>query len=436
MELSDVTSIVTTTLEARGVLGKIRAELRASVFSAIHEQQQKASTALPVLLLHQDDAGRAAAQLVLDLLQHCQLDYSHSVLIPEADLKETGLSERRTLAGALNLDVDAAEPLLVQLVRAALTGEVPEPTGEQLVSASRAARGLPGEVHARGSQPVEAAKPLSINIASKAAEFSRSGGGPLTPPSPSSPLLSVPTPQGLNGSAMTSSKEHSKPKCSSAYLADLPPLGGPRAAVPSLCVGGSSVPPPPPAADDERRLDALESKLAGIGGPSLPIRAAAGPGQLAPLAHSSSRNQLPLPPTAFSASGGSSTIGSGGGPALGMLRRLGCPRVDGNEDVIEDDIAEESFEEDEGAELSYSLGGGGNAESGCGCAEIGSCGPPLLGTASPSHLSRLPMDVRHTRLSPLDASLSSIPSVDESVSPGRLTHALQGFDLAESIERP
>ena len=37
--MDELTSIVTSTLEARGVLNKIRAELRANVFSAIQEQQ-------------------------------------------------------------------------------------------------------------------------------------------------------------------------------------------------------------------------------------------------------------------------------------------------------------------------------------------------------------------------------------------------------------
>ena len=37
--MDELTSIVTSTLEARGVLSKIRAELRANVFAAIQEQQ-------------------------------------------------------------------------------------------------------------------------------------------------------------------------------------------------------------------------------------------------------------------------------------------------------------------------------------------------------------------------------------------------------------
>ena len=38
MASEDLVSLVTTALEARGTLGKLRAQLRASVFSAIYEQ--------------------------------------------------------------------------------------------------------------------------------------------------------------------------------------------------------------------------------------------------------------------------------------------------------------------------------------------------------------------------------------------------------------
>ena len=66
--ISNLTSVVTSALEARGVLGKIRAELRASVFSAIHEQQQqqgvRPGTDPAVLkMFHQEGAGRVAAQV-------------------------------------------------------------------------------------------------------------------------------------------------------------------------------------------------------------------------------------------------------------------------------------------------------------------------------------------------------------------------------------
>ena len=37
------------------------------------------------------------AQLVVDLLERCHLDYSLSVLVPEADLKDAGSEDRRAM---------------------------------------------------------------------------------------------------------------------------------------------------------------------------------------------------------------------------------------------------------------------------------------------------------------------------------------------------
>jgi FGFR1 oncogene partner len=410
--LSNLTSIVTTALEARGVLGKIRAELRASVFSAIHEQQQSephGGMARPALL-HQDSAGRVAAQLVLDLLQHCQLDYSYSVLVPEADLNETSL-DRGALAGALSLDAGTGEPLLVQLVRAALTADLPQPTGARPPAGDAA--GEPAAASLARAVVKDPSKPLTINITSKP-EPSRGGSGPLTPPSPLSPLPS----QGMG--------------------AHLPPLSS-RASLPPLGVTGASSPSPAAMIADEhleeRRLEALESKLASLGSSGAPLRpggASTGGAQLAPL----SRHHTPALPPSSSALG---SVGIAAGATVWQSsQRMAVPTShdedeedDDEYDQVEDDIAEESFEDDDDDEdeddAGVDLSSGAAAHS----------GPALIGAASPAHLSRPPGHHR-ARLSPLETSMggASMVSVDESVSPGRLGAALQGFDLAESIERP
>eukprot|EP00966_Prymnesium_polylepis_P295718 6829599-Prymnesium_polylepis.1 len=67
--LSPLVGIVTSTLEQRGVLSKIRAQLRANVFSAIHEQQAPQEPSCAALRrLQEERAGTLATQLVHDLL--------------------------------------------------------------------------------------------------------------------------------------------------------------------------------------------------------------------------------------------------------------------------------------------------------------------------------------------------------------------------------
>ena len=57
-------SIVTSTLEQRGVLSSIRAQLRANVFSAIHEQQPPQPPPCAALKqLQQERQGKLAAQV-------------------------------------------------------------------------------------------------------------------------------------------------------------------------------------------------------------------------------------------------------------------------------------------------------------------------------------------------------------------------------------
>ena len=97
------------------------------------------------------------------------------------------------------------------------------------------------------------------------------------------------------------------------------------------------------------------------------------------------------------------------------------------DDIIEEDF-EDDFEDDDGdASMSLSGGGGGGGER--------DTGPPLHhGGRSPMGLGDRPPPRQRQRLSPLDTSLAS--SMDEAISPARLSAELKGFDVAESIELP
>eukprot|EP00320_Phaeocystis_rex_P014607 CAMPEP_0119091714 /NCGR_PEP_ID=MMETSP1178-20130426/157232_1 /TAXON_ID=33656 /ORGANISM="unid sp, Strain CCMP2000" /LENGTH=189 /DNA_ID=CAMNT_0007075241 /DNA_START=25 /DNA_END=590 /DNA_ORIENTATION=- len=187
--MDDLTSIVTSTLEARGVLNKIRAELRANVFSAIQEQQGAPDSATnPALeMLQRTSHGQLAAKLMHELLLSCSLDYSLAVLLPEAGLTKLELPDRQALAGSLGLDAAGEEPLLAQLVRMHLKGDGAR--GAQLPAAAMST-----------SSPPSAALPV------------RERGGASSTLG-DLPPLSKPS----VGSAMNDGR---------ATLGDLPPLGG------------------------------------------------------------------------------------------------------------------------------------------------------------------------------------------------------------------
>ena len=439
-----LTAILTSTLEARGVLGKIRAELRASVFTAIHDHQMAkglGSAATAHASLHQDGAGRLATQLVLELLQTCQLDYSLSVLGPEANIKSQP-TDRAAIASALNLEAGASsEPLLIQLVRAALPGggglsAPPAPADAAAVPSRPATSGsvATAPVAAKPSGVPASVEPSSVSTAPLAAQ--PVGKGPPSPPSPASPLLSVLPPL-------------SKPKGpgGGGFLADLPPLSSRGATVPPLA-GMAAMPPGAPGStgapvvvggagcaasgacapsateQEERRLDALENKLSTMAG--LPLRAAASGNtpQLAPLGGGRMPAFGERPVTSRGQVGGVGG-GVGGGACVGGGVAVGGGASEGGaydeEEIVEEDVMEEDFEEDEGDE-SLSLDAGGAT-------------PPLVMGQSPSQ----PMPGRaRQRLSPLESSQQSLSaqSLDESMSPSTLSNLRGGFDFTESIEVP
>lgn len=112
MELRD---LLFETLEKRGVINRIKAELRASVYLALDEQEgirpfERPAEQSDVLATEE---GRLAASLVHDFLHSCNLKFTLSVLEPEAQVAEP--LSRDDLCSRLGL-VQRKGPLLLQLL--------------------------------------------------------------------------------------------------------------------------------------------------------------------------------------------------------------------------------------------------------------------------------------------------------------------------------
>mmetsp|Transcript_6454 Transcript_6454/g.10027 ORF Transcript_6454/g.10027 Transcript_6454/m.10027 type:complete len:440 (-) Transcript_6454:797-2116(-) len=122
--IDDIKEIVTRTLEAKGVLGKIKAELRASVFTAIDEQEKVSGVYLEnplVQKLLSSHEGRVAVDLIREFLEFYELDYTLSVLVPEANLPEH-YAGREAILKEIRLRPDPKQnrPLLVEVFDAFL----------------------------------------------------------------------------------------------------------------------------------------------------------------------------------------------------------------------------------------------------------------------------------------------------------------------------
>ncbi|CAN8254555.1 unnamed protein product [Cochlearia groenlandica] len=99
-EMMDLKTLVTRTLEKKGVLAKIRAELRASVFEAIEEEDRVIETneSLPpallgscndgARLLHASSSGKLLSALVCEYLDWAELNHTLKVYQPECNLQK------------------------------------------------------------------------------------------------------------------------------------------------------------------------------------------------------------------------------------------------------------------------------------------------------------------------------------------------------------
>ncbi|XP_071800545.1 uncharacterized protein [Asterias amurensis] len=124
-EDTELRDLVAQTLESSGVLGKIRAELRASVFLAL-EEQDAVQNKTP--FINQDlkkflstKEGFLIASVVQEFLEHFRLDFTLAVFNPETNFGEK-YEGRETLSKDLDIvdsDKSRGKPLLCELLKRA-----------------------------------------------------------------------------------------------------------------------------------------------------------------------------------------------------------------------------------------------------------------------------------------------------------------------------
>ncbi|ERM95694.1 protein TONNEAU 1a isoform X2 [Amborella trichopoda] len=139
-EMMDLKTLITRTLEKKGVLAKIRAELRASVFEAIEEEDhaiENEDGAPSALLgscnerarqLHASPSGGLLTALICEYLDWAQLGHTLKVYLPECNLpKDFWKVELREKFGS-RIDHDAnrngeSAPLLLEVLEGFLKFE-------------------------------------------------------------------------------------------------------------------------------------------------------------------------------------------------------------------------------------------------------------------------------------------------------------------------
>ncbi|PAA80575.1 hypothetical protein BOX15_Mlig006634g8 [Macrostomum lignano] len=102
----ELRDLVSQTLENKGVLGDIRAQLRASIFLALDDEEKLTSylktknNKLTSFL--ESSNGRQAFTLIVELLEHFNLKHSLAVLTQEAGLAAAGVTTSRDSSDNLN----------------------------------------------------------------------------------------------------------------------------------------------------------------------------------------------------------------------------------------------------------------------------------------------------------------------------------------------
>ncbi|KAJ6892332.1 protein TONNEAU 1a-like [Populus alba x Populus x berolinensis] len=138
-EMMDLKTLVTRTLEKKGVLAKIRAELRASVFEAIEEEDrviEKDEGLPPALLgscndrakqLHASPSGRLLTALICEYLDWAQLNHTLKVYLPECNLqKDSWKAELKEFSSKNGYDLNRngdSGPLLLDVLEGFLKFE-------------------------------------------------------------------------------------------------------------------------------------------------------------------------------------------------------------------------------------------------------------------------------------------------------------------------
>ncbi|CAI0411609.1 unnamed protein product [Linum tenue] len=138
-EMMDLKTLVTRTLEKKGVLAKIRAELRASVFEAIEEEDRVVENeeGLPPALLgscndrakqlHASPSGRLLTALMCEYLDWAQLNHTLKVYLPECNLqKDSWKAELKEFSSNNGYDLNRngdSGPLLLDVLEGFLKYE-------------------------------------------------------------------------------------------------------------------------------------------------------------------------------------------------------------------------------------------------------------------------------------------------------------------------
>ncbi|KAJ3023224.1 UNVERIFIED_CONTAM: FGFR1 oncoprotein partner [Siphonaria sp. JEL0065] len=130
---SELKTLVADVLQKNGTLGKIKAELRASVYNVLQDVDNskldtKANESKKTQFTSKDESIGIA--LVKDFLEFYNLGFTLSVLDPESNQSKDDAMNRNALVRELDLGDSKGKPLLLQLLESRVSGRSSGPQGQ------------------------------------------------------------------------------------------------------------------------------------------------------------------------------------------------------------------------------------------------------------------------------------------------------------------
>eukprot|EP00037_Helgoeca_nana_P031718 m.408487 g.408487 ORF g.408487 m.408487 type:complete len:286 (+) comp28451_c0_seq4:207-1064(+) len=128
MSLAEIKDKVAQSLVKKGILPKLQAEVRAAVFHDLKEQgytiknnpqREPARTNARLTEFAETTDGRLVLNLVREFLEHFELGFTDSVLVPEAGIDGGLFPGRELLASEIPGACIASDPLLISLLASA-----------------------------------------------------------------------------------------------------------------------------------------------------------------------------------------------------------------------------------------------------------------------------------------------------------------------------
>mmetsp|Transcript_21198 Transcript_21198/g.23998 ORF Transcript_21198/g.23998 Transcript_21198/m.23998 type:complete len:294 (-) Transcript_21198:179-1060(-) len=139
--MDELKDLVIQSLETKGILGRIRAELRSTVFKII-DNPDSVSAESSSLNAHNSKVqeisknveAKLAAEMIREFMDYYKMDYSLNVFVPESNLAREGRGKDELAADA-GIQHPREEPLLVSMIKAFKSGDVERvPQGDLLDS--------------------------------------------------------------------------------------------------------------------------------------------------------------------------------------------------------------------------------------------------------------------------------------------------------------